>query len=169
MSKERTPTCLEIESVVAGIFGWRTYMIVPNVSWGAGVHECDLLILSKSNWATEIEIKVSRSDLKKDAEKKHGHSSKKIKYLYFAIPKNLLASIEFIPANAGIILVEPYENRDYGFRGQVYREPVANKTAEKWTAFDRSNLGRLGCMRIWSLKNTVIGHVNDRKEREKAK
>lgn len=159
--KKRVATCLEIEKACAVIWGWRQNMIVPNISWGAGIHECDLLVLSKAGWATEIEIKVSRSDLKKDAEKKHGHDSKKIKYLYFAIPDKLLNCIEFIPERAGIIAV--YDNGSYGFRATVHRQPEANKEATKWTDKDRSNLGRLGCMRIWQLKSTVIGLINDRR------
>ncbi len=41
-------------------------IICPNISWGIGInHECDLFIVDKNNFVTEIEIKVSKSDLKK--------------------------------------------------------------------------------------------------------
>lgn len=168
MKKKRVPTCMEIEMIVSRLWGWRTNVIVPNISWGAGVHECDLLILSKAGWATEIEIKVSRSDLKKDAEKKHAHSSDKIKYLYFAIPNTLLNCLEFIPERAGVIIITAYENEKYeGYHGEVFRHPEVNTSAKKWTEVERVNLGRLGCMRIWSLKQALIGQINDKRYLQK--
>ena len=45
-------------------FNYRANLIVPNISWGLGLHECDLLVLTSSGYATEIEIKVSKADLK---------------------------------------------------------------------------------------------------------
>lgn len=162
--KQRVPTCQEIESVVAELWGYRKTIIVPNISWGADVHECDLLILTASGWATEVEIKISVSDLKKDATKKHAHSSDKICYIYFAIPDKLIPYIALIPERAGIVLISSYEYRDYtilnaplvnSFRGRIVRNPTENKNAVKWTDKERMNLSRLGCMRIWSLKRKL--------------
>lgn len=160
--KQRQPTCLEIESIVARLWGYRQNIIVPNVSWGAGVHECDLLILSKAGYATEIEIKISKKDLKKDSEKKHRHESDKIRYLYFAIPEKLLNCLDLVPQRAGIIAISQYPDPDHGFRGEVLRHPEVNEKARKWTEAERINLGRLGCMRIWTLKSTLIGHINSK-------
>lgn len=157
------PTCMEVECLVARMWGYRTNIIVPNVSWGAGIHECDLLILSKAGYATEIEIKVSRSDLKKDAGKGHGHNSNKIKYLYFAIPSKLLTEIEFIPTRAGIIVINPFDKREQGFYAVVHRHPEENIHAQKWSEAERVNLGRLGCMRIWTLKSSLLTHINEKK------
>lgn len=56
---------LEIETAIAMKLDIRKHIIVPNISWGAGLHECDLLVINKSGYATEIEIKISKSDLKK--------------------------------------------------------------------------------------------------------
>lgn len=50
----------EMQYAIANALGFRQNIIVPNVSWGAGLHECDLLVISKYNWATEIEIKISK-------------------------------------------------------------------------------------------------------------
>ena len=159
-AKKIVPTCQEIELLVANLWGWRKNLIVPNISWGAGLHECDLLILTASNWATEVEIKVSRADLKKDAGKEHGHVSDRIKFLYFAIPDHLLDCIEFIPDRAGIILItaRDMQHPELGFRASLHRQAQANPTAKKWTDMQRINMGRLGCMRIWTLKKTVIDH-----------
>lgn len=61
----------DIEIAIAKMFNYRMNVIVPNVSWGLGLRcECDLLIVSQRRYATEIEIKVSKSDIKAD-KKKH--------------------------------------------------------------------------------------------------
>lgn len=152
------PSLFEIELICARMWGYRQNLVVPNVSWGAGVHECDLLILSKSNWASEIEIKRSLSDLKKDAKKKHGHDNEKIRYLYFAIPDKLLKHQHVIPERAGIISISlKDETRPaIGFRGDIVREPTVNSQARKWEQRERHNLSRLGALRIWGLKQKVI-------------
>lgn len=40
-------TCTQIETLVARKWNFRQNIIVPNVSWGLKIHECDLLIASK--------------------------------------------------------------------------------------------------------------------------
>ena len=47
-----------------------SHLVVPNVSAGLHIHECDLISVTKGGYATEIEIKVSVSDTKKDLSKK---------------------------------------------------------------------------------------------------
>jgi len=142
-------TTIEIEYAMARHLGWRQHIIVPNISWGANVHECDLFVLSKSGWATEIEIKVSAGDLKKDASKGHGHRSNKIRYLYFAIPKKLLKHWKHIPGRAGIYVVDA--------KGGVHKMRTAqkNKDARVLTPEERANIGRLGVMRYWSGRNSA--------------
>lgn len=53
-------------------------------------HECDLLVLDKNNRFTEVEIKISMSDLKADFKKYHAHKAKYISRLVYAIPHDLL-------------------------------------------------------------------------------
>jgi hypothetical protein len=126
-------------------------LIVPNISWGLGLHECDLLICSKTSYCTEVEIKISKSDLIKDKEKSHGHNSDKIKFLYFAIPDYLNTDeiISHIPERAGILVV-----RNNGKRLVVskIREPQRNITAVKITNQERYEIARLGTMRIFGMK-----------------
>ena len=153
----------EMECVLANHFGIRTNLIVPNVSWGLGIHECDLLICSKSGYCTEIEIKISKSDLIKDKDKSHGHNSNKIKYLYFAIPDHLVTDeiISHIPERAGILAV-----RDNGRRLVVkrIREPKRNVNAIKLTIEEQYDMARLGSLRIWGLKKQCTGFKKERKQ-----
>lgn len=57
-------------------------------------HECDMLVLSKAGYLTEIEIKRSWSDFLADFKKNHAHEGKGIiKYFYYCVPKLLLEKV----------------------------------------------------------------------------
>ena len=147
---------LDMEIALSYHFKYRRNLIVPNVSWGLELHECDLLMLTPTGYATEIEIKISKADLIKDKNKLHGHESHKIKYLYFAIPEYLLKYKEHIPERAGIVVV----HYGTGFsKSKVYvrvvRKPKANPIKYKWDLEERYKLARLGSLRIWSLKSKI--------------
>jgi len=153
-------TTPEMETALASWFDYRVNLIVPNVHWGFGpdMHECDLLMMSKHGYCTEVEIKVTRADLRADAKKKHGHRNKRIKYLYFALPTYLDHCLEFVPERAGILLVRPWEP---GFQPgpsvKRVRAPQCQKHAPKMTDSERYKLARLGTLRIWNLKRQING------------
>jgi hypothetical protein len=131
----------------------RRELVVPNVHWGAGLHECDLFVLSKAGYATEIEIKISRADLVQDAKKKHGHVNYKIKQLYFAIPEHLVPYIKYIPERAGILIVY-YASSMAGPYVKCIR--TAKITGNfKYNLENRMQITRLGALRIWNLKSKV--------------
>jgi hypothetical protein len=140
----------QMEIAIAHHFGFRQNIIVPNICWGLGVHECDLLVIRKSGYALEVEIKVSISDLKQDAKKQHEHKSNKIKELYFAIPEQMKSAIEYIPERAGILLVEEPA------RVHILREARVNPLARKLTEQEITKVLHLGCMRIWTLKTNLF-------------
>lgn len=151
-----------IEVAVAKLLNYRIYTIVPNVSWGLGLrHECDMLALDDKGRFTEIEIKVTASDLKKDFMKWHGHKSEMISRLVYAMPAKLFEKHgALIPAHCGVITVHDMESPtgSMGFRASWQRlckhkpisKPPDDKTILKFMS--------LGCMRIWSLK----AHNNSR-------
>ena len=153
----------EMEIALAAYFNYRTNLIVPNVSWGMFLHECDLLIITKAGYAWEIEIKTSKYDLVRDKEKRHNHTSNKIKHLYFAIPDYLLVHQVHIPNFAGIVSVHRYNN---GLLTCKKIREAKIKSKYKFTIEERYQVARLGSMRIWKLKNkllterrgNVIGH-----------
>lgn len=156
-------TALELEIAVMQKLGVRQNIIVPNVSWGiAGLHECDILSLSPSGYATEIEIKVSKSDLLMDRHKMHGHIHNHIKYLFFAVPLHLQAvALENIPDRAGLVVVEKklvhgIHGRNFRYQTNTVKPPVPNKNCWKWTEKERFQLTRLGTMRILRLNKNLI-------------
>ena len=138
----------------------RSCSTVPNISWGLGLHECDLLIMSKSGYLTEVEIKVSISDLKKDLEKGHKHESNKIKFLFFAIPCDLDREecLKYIPERAGVLIV------GHKWHVVLERPPKPNKESRKLSDKEQLQFYRLGSMRIWTLKRNIINLRRNLKE-----
>lgn len=152
--------CIEIEVALAKYFNVRRNIIVPNVSWGLFSHELDMCVVSNSGYVTEIEIKVSLSDLKKDLEKKHHHIDyeNKIKYLYFAIPWYLQDKIEHIPDNAGVLI--------YNERKKIVkkRDAIKYKNCRPLKQHEIYQTARLGTMRIFGLKKKIIELQNKKCE-----
>jgi len=140
---------IDIEIAVAQYFGYRQNLVVPNVSWGLGLHECDLLMLSKNGYLTEVEIKTSVADLKQDLKKEHEHRSKKVKQLYFAVPSKLAKHYEYIPRRAGILVVNSKHNVYCIAKAEI------NKDAQASTVEERYQMARLGALRIWGLKSDL--------------
>jgi hypothetical protein len=169
-------TTLEMEIAVIKNFRPRQNLIVPNVSWGLhdqrykSLHECDVLILSNSNYATEIEIKISKSDLLNDLKKRHKHNHDLIRRFYYAVPEKLeQAALENIPNGAGLLVV--YSKQFTGYKWhtdggkseyvkyytqvKTVKECTINTVAVKWTNEQRQQLARLGTMRILGLKEKI--------------
>lgn len=146
---------IDVEIAVVNLFGHRRTVMVPNVYWGLGLsYEADLICLDPQGRFTEVEIKVSKSDLKADLSKTHGHRSSIISRLVYAMPEELISvAKQILPPHAGLISVQ------YRPSGKtVLKMPVAS-----WVRIPKHNtlrpnqnqindFMRLGCMRIWSLK-----------------
>lgn len=141
-------TSVDIEIALATFFNKRTNLIVPNISWGMFNHECDLFVLTPSGYGWEVEIKTSKQDLIRDKEKRHGHNSSKIKFLYFAFPESLYEHHRHVPDRAGIIVVSE------DLICTVKRNPEVH-SRYKFTDQERYQIARLGALRIWGLKSTI--------------
>lgn len=158
-------TTLEMECAIAQWATPRRNLVVPNVSWGMNIHECDVLILSDAGYATEVEIKISKADLKKERTKRHGHHDyhNRIKRLFFAFPAALWPklddALDCVPERAGILLVTPRGHAPgWGplWRVETQRDCVTNKAAGKFSDSERYKLARLGALRVWGLKKKLL-------------
>ena len=148
----KPPTALDIECALSRYFNARTNIIVPNVSWGLGLHECDLLVLTPSNYAYEVEIKRSRADILADKKKHHDHYNEKISKLFFAIPENLWECVDLIPGHAGIISITEKGVGNYCCR---LDRKAQRKSDYRFSADEKTQLARLGTMRVWTLKHRI--------------
>lgn len=147
-----------VECAVARLLNYRIYTIVPNVSHGLGLnHECDMLALDSKDRFTEVEIKISAGDLKADFKKGHGHKSKYISRLVYAMPLEIIEKHQdLIPPNNGIISIETTpitEKHPYPLITATWYRLVRHVVNEKPPAWLIKRFMTLGCMRIWSLKD----------------
>lgn len=148
----------QIEIAVATLFNWRQNVIVPNVAWGWGLrHEADMVILRRSGWAIEIEIKCTASDILADLEKRVPHlDNNLIRQCYFAVPTKLINNPN-IPPQYGLIEVMENNAIDVSWKRMAHIVRVAkiNKKARKTTEAEQRKLSELGAMRIWELKKKL--------------
>jgi hypothetical protein len=136
----------------------RSHIVVPNVYWGLDFeHEIDLLVVSQpAATGTEVEIKISKGDLKRDFKKKHGHRDERIWRLFYAGPFELKdAFFELVPPECGIITVQKWPNGE-GSRPKydvsVRRNAKMSYSGKKvFTDKEIFKLMRLAYFRYWSM------------------
>ncbi len=153
-------------TLASSLYDWRRYITVPNVSWGLGIDEADLIALSDSGWLTEIEIKISLADLRAEAKKykyKRGQSrtaSELIQKRYIAIPRDILRQkrrwleIEtdikpLLPEGFWLIIVDIAE-RAVSSRARIEIPAPKNPRARMLDGGERLKLMRLGYLRFWA-------------------
>ena len=162
----------EMEKLIYWYFKESSLVIVPKVSgnnwwldteadpiiWKNIVnHECDMLIVTKNCYLTEVEIKISLSDLKADFKKEHQHKDENIKNFYYAFPEEMKEkAIELIPEEAGILIaVKKHLNSGDEYRDiECYRKPKINKEAKPVNDIVLSRIYRLGYLRYWNYRTS---------------
>ena len=138
-------------NLVRGRWPYMQFLSVPNTN-GFLRYEADLLIVSAAGYLTEVEIKVTRADLRADVKKGHGHRSKLVKSLWFAGPESLTAAfLEFAPERAGVLVIREGER----WASTVVRQPKRNAHASALTMKHQYNLARLGALRYWTHRMTT--------------
>ena len=163
-------TTHKMESLIYTYFESGSLVIVPRVTknnawldtetepmiWRSIVnHECDMLIVTKNHYLTEVEIKISLSDLKADFKKKHQHKDENIKNFYHAFPAEMKEkAIELIPEEAGILIaVKKHLHSGQEYRAiECYRKPKINKEAKPINDIVLSKIYRLGYLRYWNYR-----------------
>lgn len=169
MIKNMLDTNLSVEEIELAIydsylFNNKTDLFVPNVSYGLLNHEADMIIMSKSGYLTEIEIKRSFSDFKADFKKKHNHLDPCIENFYYLVPISIKDKVMEVLYEK----FPDYKEKPWVMPGVlVYdEEGVIDKVKESGTGY-RSNarklfleekftLARLGCYRYWNKKKQLL-------------
>lgn len=140
----------------SGIWNKRQDIFIPNLSWGLLDYEADLVIITKSGYLTEVEIKRSWEDFKADFKKTHKHDDPRVYKFYYCVPESILDRvIDFLREKYGTIypsVLGVSENGSIGFygNGTPYRGGRKLFIEEQLTA------ARLGCMRVWNLKEKLL-------------
>nr|DAT75679.1 MAG TPA: DNA repair protein MmcB-like protein [Caudoviricetes sp.] len=158
----------EMEKLIYWYFKESSLVIVPKVSgnnwwldteadpmiWKNIVnHECDMLIVTKNHYLTEVEIKISLSDLKADFKKEHQHKDENIKNFYYAFPEEMKEkALELIPKDCGILIAVKKECGIPYRKIECYRKPKINKEAKPVNDIVLSKIYRLGYLRYWNYR-----------------
>lgn len=142
--------------------GFRSQIVVPNVSWGLLNHECDLVICSKSGYLTEVEIKRSYADFLADFNKKHHHDDdERIKAFYYAVPVDIadkvMAHLEKVKAESpGFIMPAVLTYTEEGCISYVSgsgsgKDWSGNYKTRPLNDKEMAHLAHLGCMRLFAI------------------
>lgn len=151
----------------------RAELIVPNCSWTG--HECDLLVIERKRLRIiDIEIKISRSDLKADLKKTKWWVTRpwsrrhlpdvrrewpdKVWKHYYVMPAAIWTEdlYDHVPATSGIVLLSEQDSKTTPVIARLIRSPKPNKEAKPISPSDAIDLARLSMLRMWSalLKET---------------
>lgn len=150
-------TSTHIELALALHFNYRRNYIIVNASWGMGLnYEADFISVTPDGYATEVEIKVSKSDLLADLKKaKWAHNGDFIKRVYFAVPTALVETCkEVLPESYGII--EVHEGLHGGLKCREVRAAQNRLKARPLSPKEINNMLRLMSMRVWTLKAKIL-------------
>ena len=146
-----------IESSLCMFLYEKSHSPITTKFTGMGLSECDVISISKSDYIYEYEIKISRTDFKKDfVKEKHSfiinESFTKVKggdtfymvpnYFNFVVPSNLV-SIEEVPDYAGLI----YMN-DIG-KFEIIKKPKLIHKTKASNTFIRQVAHNLSCKLVF--------------------
>ncbi len=147
------------------IFQRKCIVMVPNCSWTG--NECDLLVVTKDLRIIDVEVKISRADLRLDLKKdKWWHWLRwdqrdlprqrrdwpqKVWKHYYAMPAEIwrIELLDEIPKTSGIILCRPWRNSEIKFTAHVERRSKPCRDAARITAVDAVDIARLANLRMW--------------------
>lgn len=146
-------------------------LAVPCCGWTG--HEADLLVVTRDLRLIDVEVKISRADLKADLQKEKWWSGRrwsrragggleisepgerrewppKVWKHYYVLPESVWApSLEpTVPAASGILLVRG-DSPARGGRLVVQRNAVPQKGAGRISAADAVDIARLAGLRMW--------------------
>lgn len=163
MAADTIFTITQIELALAQYFNYRANLIVPKVSWGLLTHEADLLIMNKTGYLTEVEIKRSWADFLADFRKNHTHDDPKISWFYYAVPESIAdkcsAKLAEIDPDGKWGLISYFTDRLGECWPNIVKYPsncTKHNPSKKLSLEEQFKLARLGAMRTWSLKNNII-------------
>jgi hypothetical protein len=146
----------------------QSVLVVPNCGWTG--HEADLLIIEPGLRIIDVEIKISRADLKADGKKDKWWVSRpwsrrasiepriprqwpdKVWKHYYALPESIWdeSLVSTIPEASGIILLKHVPQARAGIIINVTRKAKPNREAKAISHVDAIDLARLASLRMWA-------------------
>lgn len=158
---------LDIELALAEEFSWKRNVIVFNVNGLSGklpiFHECDMLVMTKAGYLTEIEIKRSFTDFCNEFKKRHHHESygPDIKEFWYCVPQGTLQKVkEKLSENgwcpSGIITYDEKLNLRYNLFPDIPNSVRLFSDSPRPLSLEQQlELARLGAMRQITLRKKI--------------
>lgn len=149
----------------------RSVLVIPNCQWTG--HECDLLVIERGLRVIDVEIKISRADLKADIHKAKWWNGRpwrrqaitlrgrelrrrewpeKVWKHYYALPQEIWRPelLESIPATSGVLLLCAQDSPSSPIALRVIRRAKPNGKAKQISPQDAVDLARLASLRMWA-------------------
>lgn len=145
----------------SGIWNKRQDIFIPNLSWGLLNHEADLVIITKSGYLTEVEIKRSWEDFKADFKKGHEHNDPRVYHFHFCVPESIKDRVfeflkeKYCPEGKYIAIPSVLY---YSEGGSIHQLPggYSRRGGRKLFLEEQLTAARLGCMRVWNMKEKLL-------------
>lgn len=157
-------------------FKRKCVVLVDNCNWTG--HECDVLAVTNDLRIIDVEVKISRADLKADAKKdkwwrraegylwhREGPPSPdlprtfppKVWKHYYAMPKEIWdeALLESLPSPASGVLLLRQGNNSMPVVVDLVRRATPNKDADRLTPAQVIDIARLANLRMWEAYKTT--------------
>lgn len=145
----------ELEMKISKKFCSGKNLVACNVSTGFFKdHEADILVFDASeDFAHEIELKISESDLAKDFDKKSDHFEGCVAFCSYAFPDEMLEYAKsVVPENYGLLSV--------GKTVKVKREPQKNESYTPMKEGEKNWLIMSGFNKFWRQKKKNNDHID---------
>ncbi len=145
----------------------RAELVIPNCYWTG--HETDLLVIERKNLRIiDVEIKISRSDLKADTKKdkwwhhrpwsRRHEAAKPRKWPdkvwkhYYVMPASIWDGklIDHLPEASGIVLLAEQRNASTPIAARLIRRAHPCRDAKPISPQDAIDLARLASLRMWA-------------------
>lgn len=160
-------TSLSINEIIlalrnCGLWNKRSDIMIPNLSWGLLPYEADFVIISKSGYLTEVEIKRSWSDFLADFKKKHKHDAEQVYYFYYCVPEKITEKVvEYLKQKELPLAVLSYN--DNGVVKSVgYGYSSLNGKHRKLFIEEQLTIARLGQLRFWNLLDAQYSQTDNK-------
>jgi hypothetical protein len=169
-------TARELARTLSGhVFNHKHLVVVPDCHWPGS--ECDLLVVRRDLRLIDVEIKISRADLKRDAAKDkwfeiplmwrsgserprvpRTHPARIWKH-YFAAPAEIWtdALLHDIPVCSGVLVIRGRKEENRPLM-TIRRQARPNRQAVPITAGEICDIARLQSLRMWDAYDEVDRH-----------
>ena len=167
----------QIENILYNscLFDKRNDIMLTNLSFGLLNHEADFVAINKSNYLTEVEIKRSLADFKKDFEKDVFHKDERVYKFFYFVPVSIKDKVmDFLKTETALTKIHTTFGEHYFPHVMTYSEEGrvedVKESGSLYTGYGRKlfleeivKVSRLVSIRYWNLFQKTLDVTIDTK------